>query len=129
MEKKMRNSIFLLAPYGSFKFKALATKVGGGKEPQGSDARCKKEIQLLTTFADGMKIYSFQYIWSNETFVGVMAQDLLAHPEWKDAVSIRADGFYAVDYSRLGLRMTTLELWNKTGIDSVKAVSTIPLNA
>ena len=125
----MRNGLSLLAPYGSFKFKALATKVGGGKEPQGSDARCKKEIQLLLTLADGMKIYSFQYLWSNETFVGVMAQDLLAHSEWKDAVSIRTDGFYAVDYSKLGLRMTTLDLWNETGMDSVKVDPTIPLNA
>lgn len=121
----MNNTASLLAPYGSFKFIALSTKVGVGKEP--SDVRCKKEVQLLSTLENGMKIYSFRYLWSDATFVGVVAQDLLAHPEWKDAVHIRPDGFYVVDYARLGLKMTTLDLWNETGLDSIKNVSAIPL--
>ena len=41
---------------------------------------------------------------------GVMAQDLkTTHPE---ALVTGADGFYRVNYSKLGVRMMTLEQWN-----------------
>ncbi|CAE6718214.1 tail fiber domain-containing protein [Candidatus Nitrotoga fabula] len=114
----------LLAPYGSLGFVSLATKVGGeGKGPPISDIRFKKDIQLLTMLEDGMKIYSFRYHWSDEVFVGIMAQDCLEHPEWKKAVCIRPDGFYGVDYAKLGLRKTTIEIWNERGLDSIKLVS------
>lgn len=84
-----------------------------------SDIRLKRDIQLLTTLSDGMKIYSFKYLWSDETHVGVMAQDLLANPAWRDAVVTQANGFYAVNYAMLGLKMVTLEEWNKQGIAAV----------
>lgn len=117
----------LLAPYGSLGFVSLATKVGGeGKGPPVfSDIRLKIDIQLLTTLEDGMKIYSFRYHWSDEVFVGIMAQDCLEHPEWKKAVCIRPDGFYGVDYAKLGLRKTTIEIWNERGLDSIKFVSSL----
>lgn len=84
-----------------------------------SDIRLKRDIQLLTTLADGMKIYSFKYLWSDVTHVGVMAQDLLENPAWRDAVVTKANGFYAVNYAMLGLKMVTLEEWNKKGIAAV----------
>ena len=58
-----------------------------------------------------------------------MAQDLLTHPEWKNAVRIQENGLYAVDYSMLGLKMTSLDVWNKTGPESIKLGSGIPLLA
>ena len=117
----------LLAPYDSFEFLFLATNVGDDGKTQPSDIRFKRDIQLLATLEDRMKIYSFRYHWSDKIFVGIMAQDCLEHPEWKKAVCIRPDGFYGVDYAKLGLQMTTLELWNEKGQESIKRVASVPL--
>lgn len=86
---------------------------------QASDIRLKRDIRLLTTLPDGMKIYAFKYLWSDASHVGVMAQDLLENPVWRDAVVIRANGFYSVNYTMLGLRMVTLEEWNKNGLTAI----------
>lgn len=80
-----------------------------------SDSRLKRDIQLVDVLDNGMKIYAFKYNWSDKQYVGVMAQDLLNDPRWADAVIMRDDGYYAVDYERLNLRMTTLEDWNQNG--------------
>lgn len=80
-----------------------------------SDARLKHDIQLVDTLDDGTKIYSFKYVWSDETYVGVMAQDLLNDQRTKQAVVTMANGYYAVNYKALGLRMTTLERWKFEG--------------
>jgi hypothetical protein len=42
-------------------------------------------------------------------FVGVMAQDLLANPDWQNAVITGENGFYSVNYASLGLEMMTME--------------------
>lgn len=84
-----------------------------------SDMRLKRDIELLATLDDSMKIYSFKYLWSDEIYVGVMAQDLLANPVWKNAVFTKPNGFYAVDYAMLGLKMATLEEWRTSGIASI----------
>ncbi|MCA9323611.1 tail fiber domain-containing protein [Candidatus Saccharibacteria bacterium] len=69
----------------------------------------KKNISYLTTTGAGIKLYSFEYIWSKQKYVGVMAQDLTeSHPE---ALSTDNFGFYKVDYGVLGLKMYTLEAW------------------
>lgn len=85
-----------------------------------SDQRLKRDIHLLATLDDGMKIYSFKYLWSDRNYVGVMAQDLLENSLWKDAVVTQANGFYAVDYAMLGLRMATFEEWESKGLASVR---------
>lgn len=87
-------------------------------EPPGgiiSDSRLKHDIQLVDVLDNGMKVYSFKYNWSDKQYVGVMAQDLLNDPRWADAVVMRDDGYYAVDYERLNMRMTTMEEWNNSG--------------
>lgn len=83
--------------------------------PAISDSRLKREIQLVDTLDNGMKIYSFKYLWSDQTYVGVMAQDLLKDQRWAHAVVTQENGFYAVNYKELNLRMTTLENWQKQG--------------
>ncbi len=83
--------------------------------PSPSDNRLKRDIQLVDVLDNGMKIYSFKYNWSDITYVGVMAQDLLNDPRWADAVTVREDGYYEVDYDRINLRMTSLEIWNEKG--------------
>jgi hypothetical protein len=85
-----------------------------------SDARLKRDVQLLATLDNGLKIYSFKYLWSDTTFVGVMAQDLLANPTFSHAVAIEPSGFYAVDYRVLGLTMTTLKAWEAEGVTAVR---------
>ena len=85
-----------------------------------SDTRLKRAIHRVATLRNGMKLYSFQYLWSNQTYLGVMAQDLLATPEWRKAVILQPSGFYAVDYTRLGLNMATLEDWQKRGVAAVE---------
>ena len=64
-----------------------------------SDRNLKTNIKYIDTI-NGIKIYSFNYIWSYIKSIGVMAQDLLKMPQYKDAVHMTSIG-YAVDYSKL----------------------------
>jgi hypothetical protein len=93
-----------------------------------SDRRLKHSIHLLARLHSGMKIYAFKYLWSDVVYVGVMAQDLLKNPTWKDAVITKANGFYAVNYAMLGLKMTTLAQWKKDGIASITSQENILMN-
>jgi hypothetical protein len=90
----------------------LGDKLGAkvGLEPT-SDARLKRDIDHIATRSDGLPIYSFKYLWDDEVYVGVMAQDLLRNEPWRPAVLTKANGYFAVNYRRIGLRMTTLEEW------------------
>ncbi len=88
-----------------------------------SDSRLKRDIQLLATLPDGMNIYAFKYLWSDMVYVGLMAQDLLDNPAWRGAVVTQANGFYAVNYAMLGLRMARLEEWNQNGLAAIGADS------
>jgi len=64
-----------------------------------SDRNLKTNIKHINT-VNGIKIYSFNYIWSYIKSIGVMAQDLLEMPEYKHAVGMNSMG-YTVDYSKL----------------------------
>ena len=84
---------------------------GCGRFETDSDRRLKTDIAELGETDDGIKLYSWKYKSDLvTTWVGVMAQDLeTTHPE---ALVTGADGFYRVNYSRLGVQMMTLEQWN-----------------
>ena len=71
-----------------------------------SDYRLKNNITLLQEEGFGIpNIYSFNYKWDTETtWIGVMAQELL-DIGYSDAVGMDSEGFYWVDYSRLGFPM------------------------
>ena len=84
-----------------------------------SDRRRKRDIVHIATLSDGMKLYSFSYLWSDVVYVGVMAQDLLEDPRWSHAVITGEDGFYRVNYDELDLVMVTLETWNEHGLDAM----------
>jgi hypothetical protein len=77
---------------------------GGGKGGGGaSDARLKERVRRIGTSHVGLPLYEFSYTGRAERYVGVMAQDVLkVRPE---AVSTSANGFMAVNYRMLGLRM------------------------
>lgn len=93
-----------------------------------SDRRLKRSIRFLARLHNGLKIYTFKYLWSDVVYVGVMAQDLLQNPTWKDAVMTKANGFYAVNYSTLGLKMTTFAQWKKDGLASITSQENILMN-
>ena len=89
---------------------------GNGSSTIVSDQRLKRSISYLGKTDGGIKLYSFKYLWSDQVFVGVMAQDLLANPEWKNAVITSENGFYSVNYASLGLVMMTMEQYHQQEI-------------
>ena len=97
-------------------------------ENRPSDRRLKRSIRLLARLHNGLKIYAFKYLWSDVVYVGVMAQDLLQNPLYKDAVITKANGFYAVNYAMLGLKMTTFAQWKKDGLASITSQENITVN-
>lgn len=84
-----------------------------------SDRRLKRDVTHLATLHDGIKLYSFRYLWSDTVYVGVMAQDLLADRRFSHAVGTSEDGYFVVDYDKLDLVMTTLEDWDNFGLDAI----------
>jgi hypothetical protein len=68
-----------------------------------SDRRLKTHVQRAGGTAEGLNLYSFRYIGEDHEFRGVMAQELLADERTRGAVEAGADGYYRVDYARLGL--------------------------
>lgn len=64
-----------------------------------SDRRLKRNIKFLKNIF-GINVYSFNYIWSDEEQIGVMAQELLK-TKYKNCVSTDKNNFYMVDYSKL----------------------------
>jgi len=78
-----------------------------------SDRRFKRNVSLIGE-NNGIKLYSFQYLWSDDCYVGVMAQDLLG-TEHESAVTDN-DGVYTVDYSKLGFPMMLLSDYNSTTV-------------
>jgi len=74
-----------------------------GEGPVISDRRLKTHIERVGETAEGLSLYSFRYMGENREFRGVMAQELLADEGNRRAVEMGADGYFRVDYVRLGL--------------------------
>ena len=69
--------------------------------PLPSDLRLKEDVTPLGTTANGLPLYTFRYRGQQAVYQGVMAQDVLeVRP---DAVVVDAEGFYRVDYVKLGI--------------------------
>ncbi len=72
-----------------------------------SDVRLKNNIHRVGTTVLSFPLYSFQYRGKYGTYIGVMAQDVLkVEPS---AVSMGSDGFYRVDYQKLGIEMLQVQ--------------------
>jgi hypothetical protein len=71
-----------------------------------SDRRLKTGIELVGRDArTGLNIYEFEYIGSDKRFRGVMADEVLGvKPQ---AVIVMPDGYKAVNYTAIGIQMTT----------------------
>jgi hypothetical protein len=74
-----------------------------------SDVRLKDDIVPLTRLDNGISLYRYRYKWSDQRYVGVMAQEVVDIVP--DAVLRGADGYLRVDYGRLGLKLMTWEKW------------------
>jgi Chaperone of endosialidase len=84
--------------------------------PPESDARLKMNITPVTVLPNGLRLYSFQYRRDpRTTYVGVLAQDLLQseNSKFRDAVIVGSNGYYAVKYDELGLKMFTIDEWRQ----------------
>lgn len=119
MSKASRGTGFLFPP------------PAGGGGPVTSDIRLKREVHHVATLDSGMKLYTFKYLDSDVTYVGVMAQDLLVNPAWRAAVVTSPTGYYSVDYSALGFRLVTAEDWrdgvSMTRLSVLDSASDTPL--
>ncbi|MBX9778018.1 MAG: tail fiber domain-containing protein, partial [Xanthobacteraceae bacterium] len=82
---------------------------GGGM----SDIRAKHAIALLGQLDNGLGLYRFSYLGSDQAYVGVMAQEVEAVRP--DAVVHHSDGYLRVDYDKLGFQMQTYEAWVAAG--------------
>jgi len=74
-----------------------------------SDKRLKRDVALLSRRDDGVGIYRYRYLWSDEVYVGVMAQEVARIVP--DAVACGPDGYLRVNYRRLGLRLMKWHEW------------------
>ncbi len=63
-----------------------------------SDARLKENLSVLEV-VDDCPIYLFDYINGSKNQIGVVAQDIL--DKYPQAVFMREDGYYEVDYNQL----------------------------
>jgi hypothetical protein len=77
-----------------------------------SDVRLKRDIVPLARLDSGLGLYRYRYTWSDQLYVGVMAQEVEAVRP--DAIVHARDGYLRVDYGRLGLKLQTWEQWQAT---------------
>jgi hypothetical protein len=84
---------------------AGATYATFGGMGTSSDRRLKDNIRFCTVDpATELNLYEFNYINDpDRTFIGVMADEVMER--FPQAVIEQEDGYYAVDYAELGLRM------------------------
>lgn len=75
--------------------------------PVPSDLRLKEDVTPLGSTVNGLPLYTFRYRGQQALYQGVMAQDVLeVRP---DAVVVDADGFYRVDYAKLGIEFRRIQ--------------------
>jgi hypothetical protein len=72
-----------------------------------SDIRLKTSIHRIGTTVLGLPLYTFKYRNKPGIYAGVMAQDVLKVKP--SAVSIGTNGYYMVDYSKLGIAMERIQ--------------------
>ena len=75
--------------------------------------RLKHDIVFLGYLNDGLGFYRFSYNGSKESYVGVMAQDVLRVAPV--AVTRGRDGLLRVNYEKLGLQFQDYSHWLSSG--------------
>ena len=82
---------------------SVLSGIFGGSQPsnvgnvisQVSDVQLKEDIKLVGKSPSGLNVYNFKYIGEDETYQGVMAQEV----PW--AASVADNGYLQVDYSKV----------------------------
>ena len=85
----------------SRKKKKLMRRKWMRKRRRWSDIRLKTNIVKVDN-KHGINIYEYNYLWSNNKYRGVMAQEILN--EYPNAVEKDTSGFYCVDYNQLPIK-------------------------
>jgi hypothetical protein len=83
-----------------------------------SDIRLKRDIVLIKRTENGLGLYRYRYLWSEEFYVGVMAQEVAEIRP--DAVMRGIDGFLRVNYDKLGLKFMKFEEWIVAAVHSTR---------
>ncbi len=78
----------------------------GGHRHAWSDRRLKRDIRRVGASPSGLPVYTFRYLWSDATYRGVMAQDLL---KLRPGAVHRQGAYYWVDYSALDVKFERLD--------------------
>ena len=91
----------------------LSRPPSGGSGGMKSDIQLKHDVVRIGTVADGIGLYRFQYNWSDQVYVGVVAQEVEAVRP--DAVIRDSDGYLRVYYDRIGAPFDTWEHWQASG--------------
>ena len=88
----------------------LGTALGAGTAVAFSDRRLKTNIEKVGADENtGLTLYSFNYIESvgqDGTFIGVLADEVME--DYPEAVLVMDNGYYAVDYDKLGIELQTV---------------------
>ena len=121
-----REALIKLGKYTAYATPVLLATVtaaqaasGTPAPPTESDARLKMNVTPVAVLRNGITLYSFQYRRDpTTTYVGVLAQDLLnsENREFRDAVIVSTNGYYAVNYDALGLKMLTFDEWHTVSV-------------
>ncbi len=69
----------------------------GGAMLKSSDRRLKRDIVKVGKLRNGLPVYSFKFLWSDEPLIGLMADDVVKVKPW--AVLTDKDGYLMVDYN------------------------------
>jgi len=81
-----------------------------------SDKRLKKNIEFLYEQPNGLKIYQYEFLDEitlkqpelSGKWQGVIAQDLV-NTKFENAITLEDDGYFKVDYDKLGLKQTQIK--------------------
>lgn len=71
-----------------------------------SDERLKRDI-VPAGEENGFHLYRFKYVWSDQEYVGVLAQEV--RETRPDAVLTDASGYLKVDYRKIGVSLRTVK--------------------
>jgi Chaperone of endosialidase len=104
---------------------ALALNKRGESGETVSDSRLKTHVKRVGGAAEGLNLYDFRYIGEDSEFRGVMAQELLADERNRHAVKAGADGYYRVDYARLGLASLVTDEMRAAGERAARRAPTL----
>lgn len=110
----------------------MGTEIAGGavfiEGPEGavskapvalSDTNLKTDIRRVDQLESGINLYAFRYKGDTQTYVGVLAEELLADPRFAGAVSDGPDGYLQVDYSKIGVETVNGDDMARAGLGAI----------